>query len=109
MKKKVSLKNRNLEPDQLYDMLPLDLKIAEARLSNNNSLRAESHSKVFTAINMLTLGIRSWFEAVLTLAILQSCAQGGSKKQAGLLMFHSAGWHNLWGYQGGEQILKSYR
>ena len=79
-KKKVSLKNSNLEPDQLYDMLPLDLKIAEARLSNNNSLRAESHSKVITAINMLTLGIRSWFEAVLTLAILQSCAQGGSKK-----------------------------
>ena len=44
---------------------------------------------VVTAINMLTLGIRrtciilrhipSWFEAVLAIAILQSCAQGGPK------------------------------
>ena len=44
---------------------------------------------VVTAINMLTLGIRrtcivlrhipSWFEAVLAIAILQSCAQRGPK------------------------------
>ena len=63
---------------------------------------------VVTAINMLTLGIRrtciilrhirSWFEAVLALAIPQSCARGGPKKpflgqkwpnMAGLLMSQS--------------------
>ena len=45
---------------------------------------------VVTALNMFTLGIRrtciilrhirSWFEAVLALAIPQSCARGGPKK-----------------------------
>ena len=45
---------------------------------------------IVTAINMLTLGIRgtyiilrlirSWFEAVLDIAIPQSCARGGPKR-----------------------------
>ena len=49
---------------------------------------------VVTAINTLTLGIRgtciilrhiwSWFEAVLDIAIPQSCAWGGPKSQSGL-------------------------
>ena len=64
------------------------LAVLEIRERPNLAQNLVTHRHKY-AINMLTLGIRctciilrhipSWFEAVLAIAILQSCAQGGPK------------------------------